>query len=131
MYGPIIITWCMNEHMSALLVTTGGLDDNFTCPEGKVLPLDKVCNTIPDCKNAEDENECMLSEEDKTLLEDYEDLLFGDSDSVANVVDSDSVVVDSLADDSVVDEEFTMDDGLDDVEGEEEEEEDGSDWFSY
>ena len=111
-------------------LATGGLEDNFTCPEGKVLPLDKVCDTIPDCKNAEDENECTLSEEDKTLLEDYDDLLFGEGfDEDSGAINNVAVDVDVVDLDYESDGDFAMDDGLD-VDGDTQEE-DGSDWFSY
>ena len=51
---------------------------NFTCPEGKVLPLEKRCDSVPDCKNAEDENDCILSEEDRSLFQDYDDQALDD-----------------------------------------------------
>ena len=69
-------------HSSILLFSC--LGGNFTCPEGKVLPSAKVCDTIPDCKNAEDEYECdyqatsdeqdlSLNEEDLSLLDNYDE----------------------------------------------------------
>ena len=72
-------------HSSILLFTCVG-GSNFTCPEGKVLPSAKVCDAIPDCKNAEDEYDCLddyqatseeqdlsLNEEDLSLLDNYDE----------------------------------------------------------
>ena len=56
-----------------------GEGETFSCPEGKSLPLDKICDGFPDCKKGEDERECPaeleeenLTEEEKQLLKDNE-----------------------------------------------------------